>query len=216
MQYTVDGLVLREVNVGENDKMLTILTPEKGQIGVMAKGARSIKSKTSAAARLYTYGNYEIYEKGDFKWLRGGSMTEGFYGIGEDIEKLSLAAYIADVACELTGENETAMDMLRLTLNTFYGISKGIRPLPILKGVYELRAASIAGFMPELMGCRYCKRTDIEELYLDVMNGCVLCSECINKRAARQSMPKRSAYDDLESELNVLVPISPSALAAMN
>ena len=36
MQYTVDGLVLREVNVGENDKMLTLLTPDKGRIGVMA------------------------------------------------------------------------------------------------------------------------------------------------------------------------------------
>ena len=216
MQYTVDGLVLREVNVGENDKMLTILTPEKGRIGVMAKGSRSVKSKALATAQLYTYGNYEIYEKGDFKWLRGGSVIDGFYGIRDDIEKLSLAAYIADVACELSGEDETATDMLRMTLNTFYAISRKIRPLSQIKGVYELRAASMAGFAPQLTGCRYCKRSDAEGLYLDVMNGCVLCSECINRRAQKRAPEKRSAYDDMDSLMNILVPISPSVLAAMN
>lgn len=216
MQYTVDGLVLREVNVGENDKMLTLLTPEKGRIGVMAKGTRSVKSKVLATAQLYTYGNYEIYEKGDFKWLRGGSVTEGFYGIRNEIEKLSLATYIADVACELSGEDESAFDLLRMTLNTFFAISKKIRPLSVIKGVYELRASTLAGFSPQLSGCRYCKRDDVEGLYLDVMNGCVLCSECINKRAQKKAPVKRSAYDDLDYETNLLVPISPSVLAAMN
>ena len=216
MQYTVDALVLREVNVGENDKMLTLLTPEKGRIGVMAKGTRSVKSKSLAPAQLYTYGNYEIYEKGDYKWLRGGSVIEGFYGLRDDIEKLSLVAYIADVACELSGEDEAAFDILRMTLNTFYAISKKIRPLSVIKGVYELRAAAMAGFMPELYGCKYCKRDDISDLYLDVMNGCVLCSECINKRAKKQATSKSSVYDDLDFEMNLLVPISPSVLAAMN
>ena len=63
MQYTTDGLVIREVNVGDNDKMLTILTPDRGRIGVMAKGSRSLKSQVLSTAQLYTYGNYEIYEK---------------------------------------------------------------------------------------------------------------------------------------------------------
>ena len=127
MQFTTDGLVIREVNVGENDKMLTILTPERGRIGVMAKGSRSLKSQVLSTAQLYTYGNYEIYEKNDRNWLRGGSVIEGFYGIRDDIEKLSLAAYIADVACELSGEDEAATEMLRMTLNTFFAISKKIR-----------------------------------------------------------------------------------------
>ena len=216
MHYTVDALVLREVNVGENDKMLTLLTPENGRIGVMAKGSRSVKSKTLASAQPFTYGNYEIYEKGDYKWPRGGSTIEGFYGIRNDIERLSLAAYIADVACELSVEEESSFDTLRMTLNTLYAISNAIRPLSVIKGVYELRAAASAGFSPNLSGCKYCKRGDADGLYLDVMNGCVVCSECINKRTQRQMPVKRSAYDDLDSELSLLVPISPSVLAAMN
>ena len=94
MQYTVDGVIVREVNVGDNDKLLTIITPESGRISVMAKGARSSKSKTLAATQLYTYGNFEIYEKGDYKWLRGASVQESFFDMRNTIEGLSLAAYL--------------------------------------------------------------------------------------------------------------------------
>ena len=216
MSYTTDGLVIREIAVGENDKMLTLLTPDQGRITVVAKGARSLRSQVLSVAQLYSYGNYEIHEKGDYKWLRGGSLIEGFFGLREDIERLSLAAYIADVACELTGEELPSIEMLRMTLNTFYAISKGKKSHAIIKGVYELRAAGFSGFMPELSGCRYCKSDSADRLYLDVMNGCCVCSDCINKRALKQSASRiRSAYDDEQELRSILLPITPSVLAAM-
>ena len=213
MQYTVDGLVVREVNVGDNDKMLTIITPDKGQIGVMAKGARSVKSKVLAGAQLYSYGNYEIYEKGDYKWLKGGSLTEGFFGIRKSIEGLSLAAYIADLACELTGEETPALEILRMTLNTFYAISNNMRPLEIIKGVYELRAAGYSGFMPDLSACRYCKCESGERLYLDVMNGCFVCADCLLKKGSEIKRPNGDV--DNYEERTVLLPMSGSVLAAV-
>ena len=45
MQYAVDGLVIREVESGENDKRIDLLTAEHGKISVIAKGARSYRSK---------------------------------------------------------------------------------------------------------------------------------------------------------------------------
>lgn len=216
MQYTTDGLVIKETPVGENDKLLTILTPDRGRIGVVAKGARSLKSQVLSVAQLYSYGNYEIHEKGDYKWLRGGGLIEGFFGLRENIERISLAAYIADVANELTGEGLPSVEILRMTLNTFYSISKGQKPHALIKGVYELRSAGFSGFMPELSGCRYCKREGLENIYLDVMNGCCVCSDCINKRAQKQSAAQlHSAYDDENELRHVLLPISASVLAAM-
>ena len=87
MQYTVDGVIVREAAVGDNDKLLTIITPENGKISVMAKGSRSAKSKTLAPTQIYTYGNYEIYEKGDYKWLRGASIIESFFEMRNTIER---------------------------------------------------------------------------------------------------------------------------------
>jgi DNA repair protein RecO (recombination protein O) len=211
MHYTVDGLVIREVCVGENDKMLTILTPDRGRIGVMAKGSRSLKSQVLSTAQLYTYGNYEIYEKNDYKWLRSGSVIEGFFGLRNDIELISLAAYLSDIAWELSGEDVPSVEMLRMTLNAFYALSNGIKSQEIVKGVYELRAAGFSGFMPDLSGCRYCKKDSSERFYLDVMNGALVCSDCIFRRSTKE----RSAgvYEEGEERV-VLLPMSQSVLAA--
>ena len=216
MQYTVDGVIVREVNVGDNDKLLTIITPESGRISVMAKGARSSKSKTLAATQLYTYGNFEIYEKGDYKWLRGASVQESFFDMRNTIEGLSLAAYLAYIAYELTGDGEDSSEMLRLTLNAFYAISKKIAPLSIIKGVYELRSAAREGFRPDLSGCRHFRGGEEENIYLDVMNGCVICSQCMQKKAEKQKeFMTGSAYADENEEKSLLLPITPSVLAAM-
>lgn len=210
MHYTTDGLVIREVNVGENDKLLTLLTPDRGKMSVMAKGTRSVKSKMLGATQLYTYGNYEIYEKNDYNWLKSGSIIEGFFGLRNDIETLSLAAYIADLAAELTGEETPESEMLRMTLNAFYALANGKKSRDMVKAVYELRSASISGFMPELSGCRYCHRADAERMYLDVMNGRVICSECMMKRSASVKVTAEEA-----EHRSILLPINASVLAAV-
>lgn len=213
MQFTTDGLVIREVNVGENDKMLTILTPERGRIGVMAKGSRSLKSQVLSTAQLYTYGNYEIYEKNDFMWLRSGSVIEGFFGLRNDIELISLAAYIADVAWELSGEDIPAVDMLRMTLNAFYALANRLKDPAIVKGVYELRSAGFSGFMPDVIHCRYCKKDTADRFYLDVMNGALICSDCILRKSTKER--EAEAYSEQEGERNILLPMSQSVLAAV-
>ena len=95
MIFTCDGLVIAESAAGENDKLLTLLTPERGRIRVSGKGVRSIKSKMMAATQLFAYGNYEIYQKGDFYWLREAYLREAFFGLREDITTLALATYIS-------------------------------------------------------------------------------------------------------------------------
>ena len=211
MHYTVDGLVIREVNVGENDKMLTILTPDRGRIGVMAKGSRSLKSQVLSTAQLYTYGNYEIYEKNDYKWLRSGSVIEGFFGLRNDIERISLAAYLSDIAWELSGEDVPSVEMLRMTLNAFYAISNSLKPNEIVKGVYELRSAGFSGFMPDLSRCRYCKGDSSERFYLDVMNGALVCSDCVFRKSTKERMT--DSYESGEERV-ILLPMSQSVLAA--
>ena len=58
MSYTADGLVLRVKTTGENDKLLTLLTPLQGKITVLVKGGRSLKSGSLSATQLFSYGNY--------------------------------------------------------------------------------------------------------------------------------------------------------------
>lgn len=209
MQYTVDGLVIREVESGENDKRITLLTADRGKISVSAKGARSLRSKYMNAIGLFTYGNYEITERSGYSWLGGASVTEPFYALRDNIDRLALASYIVDVAGELSGEGESAEEILRLTLNTLYAIANDLKPYPQIKAAYELRAMVMSGYMPMLDACGLCGCERSELVYLDVMNGMLKCEECIHKLNSSREI---NVNEDGSSV--ILVPLSYGALSA--
>ncbi len=219
MVFTADALVLRCLDSGDCDRLITLLTPEQGRISVIAKGVRSPRSKFAATSQPFVYGNFEIYRKGDMNWLRAGSVTEYFGGLRGSIEKLSLAAYISDIASEVTGECVPAVEILRMTLNTLYAIDKEIKPASEIKAVYEWRAAGYAGYMPDLGQCGLCGAENVEVMYLDVMNGRLICSACLKKPAVKISGKTSDGNDGIitdqnEYERSILIPMGAGALAA--
>lgn len=213
MQHqAVDGIVVRLWDKGENDRYLSVLTAEHGRILILSKGGRSMRGEQRAVSQLYTYANFEYYRRGSSYILKGGTPHEPFYGLSEDLDRFNLAAYLCELTCELTDEGEPAEEMLRLLLNSLYAVSRGLYPLDVIKGAFELRAAVISGYAPELDGCACCGENDAKELYLDVMNGSLLCADCMKKRS--KSVPTVGVYDDIR-EADVLCPLSADVCEVM-
>ena len=215
MRGTSDGLIIKERAVGESDKLLTVLTADKGKILICAKGVRSLKSKNASLCHAFTYANFEYYEKNGMYWLASGEVKEHFLGLGSPLEALALAAYVADVADELSGENFSDTTLLRLLLNTLYAIENSLRPYPLIKGAFEFFAAAHAGFAPDLSACEKCGKgiEDTDKMVLDVMNGALLCSECI----ADKKLPltnEIAEYDRFETK-NILLPLTPEVVMAI-
>ncbi len=209
----IDGIVVRVRDVGDHDRYLSLLTAQKGRITLLSKGSRSMKGQQMAVSQLYTYGNFEYYRRGDFYILKGGTPIQPFYALSLDMDRLNLAAYFCDVAGELSDEGEEAGELLRLLLNSLYALSRDLYPQALIKGAFEFRAAAISGYAPEINGCSLCGREPDEEFYLDVMNGALLCSECLHKRSTL--VPKHAhTYDDLR-EAEVLSPMTAAACAAL-
>ncbi len=207
MQYTVDGLVIRELPAGENDKRIVLLTPDRGRISVLAKGAKSLRSKYMHATPLFTYGNYEIADRGGAAWLKGASVIEPFYGLQTDIERLALASYMLDIAYELSGADEPAEELLRLCLNLLYALANDQKPKALVKAVFEFRAMTESGYLPDLSVCRVCGKQRAAYMYLDVMDGRLTCAECLSSLEAKASLP-----DEPRGE-KILSPLGSAALA---
>ena len=91
------GLVLRDTVTKESDKILTVLTADLGRISVIAKGARSRRSKYTAACQLLCYSDMTLSPKGDWYYLAEANTIELFDGLRRDIVKLALGAYFADL-----------------------------------------------------------------------------------------------------------------------
>ena len=214
MRKTVDGLVLRQLQSGDNDRRILVLTATEGKMWISAKGARSVRSKYAAISQQFSYANFEFYEKNGGKWLSGGSANTNFFGLNSDLEGYSLACYVAQIAEEITGENYPADEVLRMTLNTLYAIEKKLKPYAQIKAAYELFAAQISGFAPNIEECSDCACRDFGEgqaLWLDVMNGAILCDECLKKRGEGLPIPETDKF----YTKNILLPLDSASLAAI-
>ena len=187
--FSTDALVLRVTPRGEHDKLLMVLAPKFGRFYAILKGAGSMRKREVAATEPYTLSNMEFYEKNGVKWVKNATSKECFAGLRYDMDKLFLAAYIAEVAAELSDEREPAGEILPLTLNTLHMLATTEGENDRIKAAFELRAACIAGFTPDLLLCGDCHAPVAGEGYLEVMNGSFVCKDCLSRRTALLPLP---------------------------
>ena len=87
------GVVLRVTDTKETDRILTVLTADRGKIPLIARGARRKNSRLAAACQMPAYSELTIFKRGSWYMLDEASPIELFDGLGRDIELLALAAW---------------------------------------------------------------------------------------------------------------------------
>lgn len=176
MDKQVKGLVLRTVDIKESDRLLTIFTEEEGAITAVARGSRQLKSRKMSSTMQFCYSSFVLYSHGDKYWVREAELIESFYDIRSSIDGLALANYIAEVLSDVTVA-EAERDLLRLSLNSLYAIASGKYSIAQIKAAFEIRAASILGFMPDVIGCHACGKRE-GDFFFDIMGGIIECADC--------------------------------------
>ena len=187
MLTEVKGLVIRTVDIKETDRLITVFTEEMGVITALARGARSLKSRKMAATMQFCYSNLVLYKQGDKFTVKEAELIESFFDIRATVEGLALAAYIAEVLSYVTVE-ESERELLRLSLNSLYAIAKGRYSLDKIKACFEIRAASILGFMPDVLACNNCKETG-GDFFFNIMGGVIECAKCRSEAAKSGELP---------------------------
>ncbi|MBD5168690.1 MAG: DNA repair protein RecO [Oscillibacter sp.] len=183
----VKGIVLRAVDTKESDKILTILT-SAGKVPVVAKGARSRKSRVTACTQLLAYSELTLSESHGWQYLSEGSTIELFEGVRRDIELLSLASYFAELTEAAVVEGTESGEILPLLLNALYALGNLKKAPALVKAAFELKLMSLIGFEPLADACAYCGNPEPEDPVLDVREGVVCCGKC-GKGERGLSMP---------------------------
>ena len=189
MRRVVDGIVLRETDTKETDKILTVLTRAEGKISVIARGARRKNSRIAASAQLLVYSEMTLFQKGNWSILDEASTLELFSGVREDIELLALGSYFAEMTELLTEEEVPAPEVLPLLLNALYALGVLHKNPEQVKAAFELRLLSLSGFAPMLEECVRCGAEYPEEPMLDVVQGTLHCKRCEAEGWKGLSMP---------------------------
>ncbi|MBQ2968176.1 MAG: DNA repair protein RecO [Clostridia bacterium] len=179
MNEKLRGLILRETNLGEADKILTVLTEKDGKISVLAKNIRRVKGRFGAGATFLCYSDLEVSpSNNELYFLKRATPIENFFALSEDIEKLTLATYFGQLASYAVPECFSSdSETLSLLLNTFYMLCNTDKDLHFVKSVFEMRLMAEEGYAPLISGCAACGNTEFPLLF-NIKEGYLTCPDC--------------------------------------
>lgn len=121
---TATGLVIKQSEYGEANRIISVFTKEYGIISAAVYGARSMKNGKGAACRLLCLSEFELSRSpSGIYTVYSAEQKESFYPISEDIEKLSLSVYLCDITRSAIGTENRDEGVLSLLLNTLYALA---------------------------------------------------------------------------------------------
>lgn len=180
MYVQLNGLVVNEVSIGEGNKVVNLLTDQRGIIKAFVKGAKYAKGKNSCASQLFSYSELLLYVGKNGYTINESEIKEQFLNLRKDIYKLALAQYFCEIALCMSPKEEKAVDYLRLILNSLAYLEKDKIKKEIIKSVFEMRICVMSGYMPDIIGCRNCGIYKPGEMYFSLNNSFFMCKDCLN------------------------------------
>lgn len=184
------GLIIRSLDYGETNRMITVFTEDMGIVSATVYGAHSKKKGLGASSSVFTWGEIMLKESGGKYRAEEIAVREGFFPLSEDIIKLSAAVYFADLAYAAVGANNRDDGVLRLLLNTLYAMCYNGVDTKVAKTVFEFRLAAEGGYLPVTDMCTVCNDELSGEIYFDISRGGTVCSLCRSPEAVH--LPKAS------------------------
>ncbi len=181
MKFQTDGLIIKEQNIGEKDRLVYALTKSNGVIRAFVKGANNIKNPKCAATSLLAYSRLTIYKSRDSYIIGEARSNTIFKKLRNDVAKMCLAQYFCELALTVCPREQKSDAFLSLILNSLYLLSEGKRSENLIKPCFEMRLVSLAGYMPNLTMCRGCGEYSAEPMYFLPESGELECANCRGK-----------------------------------
>lgn len=173
--FKTDALVLLSRPFGEADRLVTLLTWERGKLDAVARGARKTRSKLAAGVDLFTYGHYLLYRGRSLATVTGQEVREHFLCFREKPELYAYGLFLAELANRMIGGEDPCPAACRLLLEG-WRLLGGTPDRMLLCRAYELKLMDVTGYRPHLQGCLECGSA--EAVIFSPRQGGLLCGEC--------------------------------------
>lgn len=172
--YRDEALVLRSYRLGEADRIVVLLTAERGKVRAVAKGARRTKSRLGARLEPLSRVRLLLWQGRDLDTVTQAETLEHYRRLREDLDLMTDAwclAEAADQVCQDRQPYPQLYTMLTLALRTLE--ARPQRSALLVAGFY-FKLLALEGVAPELNACVRCaSREDL--VAFDPLEGGVLC-----------------------------------------
>ena len=171
--YRDEGIVLRTHKLGEADRIVSVLTRGRGKVRAVAKGVRKTKSRFGARLEPPTHLQLLLYEGRELDIVTQAETIDHFRAIRDDLERLTRAVSMLEVADQLGLEGEPNPGLYQMLLGALRALAGHSGPLVV--PAFYLKVLALEGFRPVVEGCVECGRED-ELVAFDLESGGVRCA----------------------------------------
>ena len=192
--FTDDGIVLRRVNYGEADRILTVLTREHGKLGVIARGVRKSGSRMAAQSDLFERSRMQLAEgRGELLVLTQAQRSSGPPAGGDgDPRRAACAAVVAELTDRVLEGNHPDPDVFSLVAESLGEVGDPGRDPRRALVWFARRMIDRLGYGPELQRCVSCSRLLPEAaVVFSAAGGGLLCADCRHGDAQAIECPVR-------------------------
>ena len=172
----IEGIVLTETAYGDNSKIINIITPDMGMIGIMCKGVKSLRNPLRTKTERFNYAYYHVdYKDNKLSKLIDVDIIDNFKNIRNDIELISYATYLTELTYQVYKQsNENSI--FELYKNSLIKINNKLNPL-IITNILELKYLDYLGVGLNLYGCIKCGSKE-NIITIDPDAGGYICKNC--------------------------------------
>lgn len=173
----IEGIVVSEVDYKESSKIVNILTPEYGIIGVIARGTKRVNSILKSVATKMTYGYFHVkYSENGLSTLIEVDVIDMFKNIKKDINLMSYAVYLLELADRVYKHDESR-EVYDTLIASLKKIDEGY-DYKIIANIFELKMLDHLGIRPVVDECVNCgSKHDI--VTISSYKGGYLCKNCV-------------------------------------
>jgi DNA repair protein RecO (recombination protein O) len=181
--YNTYGIVIGRHNFGEADRVMVLLTPDRGVIRAVAKGVRRIKSRLAGHLELFCESELMLTEGRNLDVLTSARLQHHL-NVGNDYDKMRLAYLVAEMTNRLGSDGEHP-GLFELVHETYEGLGQSVDA--VLELWFKLRLLDRLGYRPALGACMICGQSGEDQAYyFNVDLGGIVDAGCAS--AASQPM----------------------------
>ncbi len=176
--YRSEAIVLSRQNLGEADRIFTVFTPERGRLGIVAKGIRRPRSRFGHYLDYFARVHLDLARGRDLDVVTGVTAIDSHEQLRTDTESYGYAAYFAELTRHLTQDRQENRPLYDLLASSLALVSEGVDPWPVARH-FELGILTLLGYRPELFHCVNCAREleAVPNSFSSKLGG-ILCPSC--------------------------------------
>ncbi len=174
----VEAIVLKHVDFGEADRLLTLYSREQGKLRALAKGARKPGSRKGGHLEPFSRAKLQLATGRDLQIVEQAEAIETNSALSRDLVALGYASYVVELLDKFSADHDENRALYGLLRDTLTRLTRGDE-MQLAVRFYEVQLLQQLGFRPELQNCLNCKKKiQAEDQYFSFEQGGVLCPDC--------------------------------------